>query len=72
LLRLIESSGEGTHSAGVPLTMGEVNVWLAENLKLSGRPDGRGVRGRLVLGYLNKTYRKYMDSHCSREYYDGA
>jgi hypothetical protein len=48
LLRLIEVVSEGTHSADVPLTMGEVKVLLAENLKPSGRPDGGGVRGHLV------------------------
>ena len=39
-LRLIEVVSEGTHSADLPLTMGEVNVWLVENLKPSGGPDG--------------------------------
>jgi hypothetical protein len=51
-LRLIEVVSEGTHSANVPLTMGEMKVLLAENLKPSGRPDGGGVRGHLVPGYL--------------------
>jgi hypothetical protein len=39
-LRLIEVVSEGTHSADVPLTMGEVKVLLAGNLKPSGGPDG--------------------------------
>jgi hypothetical protein len=39
-LRLIERAREGTHSADAPLTMGEVKVLLAENLKPSGGPDG--------------------------------
>ena len=71
-LRLIEVVSEGTHSADAPLTMGEVKVLLAENLKPSGPPDGGGVRGHQVPGYLNKTYHKCMDSHCGREYHDGT
>ena len=39
-LRLIEVVSEETHSADMPLTMGEVRVLLAENLNPSGMPDG--------------------------------
>jgi transcriptional regulator with XRE-family HTH domain len=71
-LRLIEVVSEETHSADVPLTMGEVRVLPAENLNPSGMPDGGEVRGHLVPGYLNASHHKCMDSYCDREYHDGT